>query len=112
MSWPVGPEYGASSNVDNAWRLQGKVLLVVGELDTNVDPASTFQVVNALTKANKTFDLTVIPGAGHSAGRSDEHGPYGLRKQFDYFVQHLLAMQPPNWNRPVPTSTENASRAQ
>ncbi len=69
MGWPIGPEYAASSNVDNAHRLQGKVLLVVGELDTNVDPSSTMQVVNALIKANKTFDLLVIPGAGHGAGR-------------------------------------------
>ena len=62
MGCPVGPEYAASSNVDNAYRLQGKLLLIVGELDTNVDPASTMQVVNALIKANKDFDLLVIPG--------------------------------------------------
>ena len=60
MSWPLGPEYGASSNVDNARNLQGKLLLIVPELDTNVDPASTFQVVNALLKANKKFDLMVV----------------------------------------------------
>ena len=70
MGWPLGPHYAASSNVDNAYRLQGKLLLVVGELDTNVDPSSTMQVVNALIKANKTFDLLVIPGAGHGAGRA------------------------------------------
>ena len=69
MGWPIGPHYAASSNVDNARRLQGKVLLVVGELDTNVDPSSTLQVVNALIKANKDFELLVIPGAGHGAGR-------------------------------------------
>src|SRR5712692_4407643 len=57
MSWPLGPHYAASSNVDNAHRLQGKLLLVVGEMDTNVDPSSTLQVVNALIKANKKFDL-------------------------------------------------------
>src|SRR5438034_7087783 len=63
MGWPVGPEYAASSNVDNAYRLQGELLLIVGELDQNVDPSSTFQVANALIKANKVFDLLVIPGA-------------------------------------------------
>jgi dipeptidyl aminopeptidase/acylaminoacyl peptidase len=93
MGWPIGPEYAASSNVEHAHRLRGKVLLVVGELDTNVDPSSTMQVVNALIKANKTFDLLVIPGAGHGPG-----GPYGERKRFDFFVQHLLGLTPPSWN--------------
>ena len=93
MGWPIGPEYAAASNVDNAHRLRGRVLLVVGELDTNVDPSSTMQVVNALIKANKTFDLLVIPGAGHGPG-----GAYGERKRFDFFVQHLLGLTPPPWN--------------
>ena len=69
MGWPIGPQYAASSNVDNAYRLQGKLLLVVGEMDTNVDPSSTMQVVNQLIKHNKDFDLLVIPGADHSVGR-------------------------------------------
>ena len=94
MGWPIGPEYGASSNVDNAWRLQGKLLLSVGEMDTNVDPASTMQVVDALIKANKVFDLIVLPGQGHSTG-----GAYGDRKRYDHFVKHLLGVEPPDWNR-------------
>jgi len=94
MGWPLGPEYAASSNVDNASRLQGNLLLVVGEMDPNVDPASTFQVVNALMKANKTFDLLVIPGAGHTNG-----GAYGEIKRFDFFVHHLLGIEPPDWNK-------------
>jgi len=93
MGWPLGPEYGASSNVDNAYRLQGKLLLIVGELDTNVDPSSTMQVVDALIKADKTFDLLVIPGGGHGMG-----GAYGERKMYDFFVQHLQGITPPNWN--------------
>ncbi len=56
MGWPIGPQYAASSNVDNAYKLQGKVLIVIGEMDTNVDPASSLQVVNALVKAHKHFD--------------------------------------------------------
>ena len=47
MGWPIGPQYSASSNVDNAHRLQGELLLIVGEMDTNVDPSSTMQVVSA-----------------------------------------------------------------
>jgi dipeptidyl aminopeptidase/acylaminoacyl peptidase len=97
MGWPLGPEYAASSNVDNAYRLQGKLLLVVGEMDPNVDPASTMQVVNALIKANKTFDLLVIPGGGHGPG-----GAYGERKRNDFFVHNLLGVEPPDWNRVEP----------
>ena len=61
------PALRAASNVHQAHQLQGKLLLIVGELDRNVDPASTMQVVDALVKADKDFDLLVIPGAGHGA---------------------------------------------
>ncbi len=94
MGWPVGPEYEASSNTVNAHRLRGKLLLMVPELDTNVDPSSTYQVVNALIKAGKDFELLVVPGANHGAG-----GAYGERKRNDFFVRHLLGVNPPDWNR-------------
>ena len=68
MGWPLGPQYAASSNVDNAYRLQGKALIIVGEMDSNVDPASSLQVVNALVKANKHFDMLFIPGQNHGVG--------------------------------------------
>jgi len=97
MGWPIGPEYAASSNVDNAAKLQGQLLLILGEMDTNVDPSSTMQVVNALIKANKVFDLLVIPGGGHGMG-----GAYGERKMVDFFVRHLLGENPPAWNAPAP----------
>jgi dipeptidyl aminopeptidase/acylaminoacyl peptidase len=93
MGWPIGEQYAESSNVDNAWRLQGKVLLVVGEMDNNVDPASTFQVVNQLIKHNKDFELLVIPGAGHTSG-----GAYGDHKRFDFFAKQLLNAKPPEWS--------------
>jgi dipeptidyl aminopeptidase/acylaminoacyl peptidase len=99
----LGPHYEASSNVVNAGRLQGKLLLVVGEMDMNVDPSSTFQVVNALIKANKQFDLLVIPGAGHTNG-----GPYGERKRFDFFVHHLLGVEPPERNGRVAAAATDA----
>jgi dipeptidyl aminopeptidase/acylaminoacyl peptidase len=95
MGWPVGPHYAEQSNVTLAPRLQGKLLLIVGEMDTNVDPASTMQVVSALIKADKDFDLLVVPGAGHGNG-----GPYGARRQQDFFVRHLLGVEPPNRNAP------------
>jgi dipeptidyl aminopeptidase/acylaminoacyl peptidase len=93
MGWPIGPEYSASSNVDNAWRLQGKLMLVVGEMDDNVDPSSTFQVADRLEKANKYFDLLYVPGGKHGAG-----GEYGQRKLQDFFVRNLIGQSTPDWN--------------
>jgi dipeptidyl aminopeptidase/acylaminoacyl peptidase len=90
MGWPVGPHYQANSNVTLAPGLTGKLLLIVGEMDTNVDPVSTMQVVNALVRANKDFDLLVIPGANHGAAET----PYGSRRRADYFVRHLLNVEP------------------
>ena len=93
MGWPVGPHYDEQSNVTLAKNLQGKLLLMVGEMDRNVDPASTMQVVNALIKANKDFELLVLPGAGHGvAGTS-----YGKRRLQDFFVRSLLGKEP-RWN--------------
>lgn len=90
FGWPVGPEYEANSNVTLAKNLKGNLLLVVGEMDTNVDPASTMQVVDALIKADKDFDMLVIPGAGHGAAETR----YGRRRRADYFVRHLLDVEP------------------
>jgi dipeptidyl aminopeptidase/acylaminoacyl peptidase len=92
MGWPVGPEYAESSNVENAHRLEGKLLLINGEMDDNVDPASTVQVVDALVKAGKDFDYLFIPGMRHSSG-----GDYGEHKRRDFFVKHLLGVDPPEW---------------
>ena len=99
MGWPIGPQYSASSNVDNAYRLQGDLLLIVGEMDTNVDPSSTMQVVHQLMKHNKNFDLLVVPGANHPAARGDQYAAYGDHKRYDFFVQHLLGIIPPKWNQ-------------
>jgi dipeptidyl aminopeptidase/acylaminoacyl peptidase len=90
MGHPVGPHYAEQSNVTRAHRLTGKLLLTVGELDRNVDPASTMQVVDALIKADKDFELIVFPGAGHGIGES----PYGVRRRADFFVRHLLGAEP------------------
>ncbi|MEX1181967.1 MAG: DPP IV N-terminal domain-containing protein [Gemmatimonadota bacterium] len=98
MGWPVDESYSRSSNVDNAWRLKGNLLLVLGELDQNVDPASTMQVVDALIRSNRMFDLLVIPGEGHGAGRTVGPLEYAARRQYDFFVRHLQGVEPPNWN--------------
>ncbi len=90
LGWPIGPQYEANSNSVHAHRMQGKLLLVVGELDRNVDPASTMQVVNALVKANKDFELLVVPGAGHGAAET----PYGSRRRTDFLVRYLMGIEP------------------
>ena len=82
MGWPIGPQYAASSNVENASNLQGKLLLLVGELDNNVDPSSTMQVVNALIKATRPFDFLFLPGKNHGGW-----GDYWERKREDFFVR-------------------------
>ncbi|MBN2316076.1 MAG: DPP IV N-terminal domain-containing protein [Sedimentisphaerales bacterium] len=92
MGWPIGPHYEEQSNVTQAHKLQGKLLLTVGELDRNVDPASTMQVVNALIKADKDFDMLIVPGAGHGVGEQ----PYASRRRMDFFVRHLLGVDPPS----------------
>ncbi|HCK55592.1 MAG TPA: peptidase S9, partial [Planctomycetaceae bacterium] len=89
MGWPIGPHYAQQSNVTQAHRLKGDLLLIVGELDTNVDPASTMQVVNALVKADRDFDMLVMPGGGHGIG-----GSYGVRRRRDFFVRHLWNVEP------------------
>ncbi|MFL5338989.1 MAG: prolyl oligopeptidase family serine peptidase, partial [Gemmataceae bacterium] len=95
MGYPVGPQYAENSNVVNAARLRGQLLLIVGELDHNVPPESTLRLVDALIKAGKDFDLLVVPGMDHSDG-----GPYGRRRLQDFFVRHLQGIAPPDRNGP------------
>ncbi|MFK7739061.1 MAG: prolyl oligopeptidase family serine peptidase [Planctomycetota bacterium] len=85
MGWPIGPWYADSSNVTHASKLTGRLLLTVGELDRNVDPASTMQVADALIRADRDFDLIVVPGAGHGVGETR----YLVRRRADFFVQWL-----------------------
>ncbi|MEQ1821547.1 MAG: prolyl oligopeptidase family serine peptidase [Fimbriimonadaceae bacterium] len=94
MGYPVGPHYAEQSNITLAPKLEGRLLLIVGELDTNVPPESTYRLVDALVKAKKDFDFVVIPGADHTDG-----GPYGETKRRDFFIKHLLGVDPPQWSQ-------------
>ncbi len=85
LGWPVGPQYVESSNTANAARLGGALMLVVGELDRNVDPASTLQFAAALTRAGKDYELMVVPGAGHGACET----PWASRRRLEFFVRQL-----------------------
>jgi dipeptidyl aminopeptidase/acylaminoacyl peptidase len=93
MGYPVGKHYDDQSNITNAHKLKGKLLLVVGEADTNVPPESTYRVADALIKAQKSFEFLAIPGMGHSDG-----GAYGRTKKRDFFVKNLLGIDPPDRN--------------
>ena len=93
--WSKDPDnwFSQCSNIDNAYRLKGKLFLIVGETDHNVPPESTLRLADALIKANKDFDLLVIPGGDHGMG-----GAYGDRRMRDFFVRNLLGTEPPNRN--------------
>jgi dipeptidyl aminopeptidase/acylaminoacyl peptidase len=84
--WPVDESYERASNVADAHKLRGKLLLMVGEMDQNVDPASTMQVVDALVRADKDFELLVAPNVGHGVARI----PYGARRLVDFFSRAFL----------------------
>ncbi|MBO6738965.1 MAG: prolyl oligopeptidase family serine peptidase [Phycisphaerales bacterium] len=90
MGYPIDEAYSKSSNRDNAHLLEGDLLITVGELDRNVDPASTTQVVDALIRADKDFEFINFPGLGHGTIGS----PYGQRRMRDFFVRSLWGVEP------------------
>jgi dienelactone hydrolase len=94
MGFPIDDQYKACSNIENAGLLQGDLMLIVGEMDDNVDPASTYRLANALIEHNKEFELVVLPGSNHTLG-----GDYGEHKRRDFFVKNLLGQDPPPWKQ-------------
>ena len=84
--------YEAQATQTYAKNLKGKLLLAHGTLDGNVPANNTLLVVDALIKANKDFDLIMFPNAGHGFGAA---GNYMMRRRWDYFVKHLLGVEPP-----------------
>lgn len=89
MGYPLEDHYIEQSNVTLAKNLEGKLLLVHGEVDDNVNPASTLQLVDALIKADKYFDMLIMPNRSHGLG-----GDYFTLKRWNYFVRHLLDLKP------------------
>ncbi|MBA6294643.1 DPP IV N-terminal domain-containing protein [Colwellia sp. MB02u-9] len=83
--------YDSQANQLIVENLKGKLLIAHGTTDTNVPPYNTLIVVEALIAANKDFDMLMLPNRGHGFARK----PYMMRKRWDYFVQHLLALTPP-----------------
>ncbi|MFT7588097.1 MAG: dipeptidyl-peptidase-4, partial [Limisphaerales bacterium] len=92
MGWPVDSTYEAVSNITMAGSLKGKLLLVHGALDDNVNVSATYKLAEALIKYDKEFDLLILPSQKH--GFKDEHLAYFRKKRWNYFVEHLLGAEP------------------
>jgi len=91
MGLPEGEHYTEQSNLTIAGNLKGKLLLVHGDIDNNVNPACTLGLVNELIKANKDFDLLILPNHDHNLSGNT----YFIRRRWDYFVKHLYGIEPP-----------------
>jgi dipeptidyl aminopeptidase/acylaminoacyl peptidase len=87
-----GDNYDAEANQNFAKNLKGHLLLAHGTMDTNVPPYQTMLIADALIKANKDFDLLMIPNSNHGYGAASN---YMMRRRWDYFVKWLLGVEPP-----------------
>ena len=100
--------YTAQANQTYAKNLKGKLMLAHGMMDNNVPPYNTMLVVDALTKANKDYDLVIFPNAGHGFGADS---PYMMRRRWDYFVKNLLGKEPPpNYKPETKTDPRNGGQ--
>lgn len=95
--------YTGQDNAAHAAKLKGKLFLIHGMLDDNVPVQNTLLVVDALMKANKDFDLLLLPQSRHGFGQGDI-GMYVMRRRWDYFVKHLLGATPPSEYKIKPAS--------
>jgi dipeptidyl aminopeptidase/acylaminoacyl peptidase len=89
---PNADSYMPEANQTLAKNLKGKLLLAHGTVDDNVPPQNTELVVDALIKANKDFDLLMLPNQPHGYGSMSS---YMMRRRWDYFVKNLLGAEPP-----------------
>ena len=100
--------YEAQANQTYAKNLKGKLMLAHGLMDNNVPPYNTYLVIEALTKANKDYDLVVFPNAAHGFGT---YSPYMMRRRWDYFVKNLLGKEPPpNYQLETKTDPRNGGQ--
>ncbi len=95
QGWPVDSTYHTISNITNAGKLKGKLLLVHGGVDENVNPSATYKLVEALVQADKEFDLLILPSQRH--GYRGKSRNYFIKKKWNYFVEHL-GEKTPIWN--------------
>jgi len=92
MGWPVDSTYNQVSNITMAPNLKGKLLIVHGGIDENVNPSATFKLAEALVKADKEFDMLILPSQHH--GYSGKYNDYFTKKKWNYFVENLLGVKP------------------
>ncbi len=81
--------YAAQANLSYARNLKGKLLLIHGDMDCNNPQAETLRLADAFIKANKDFDLLIVPDSGHALPT------YTIRRTWDYFVRNLRGEEPP-----------------
>lgn len=91
LGWPVDSAYHLQSNITNAANLKGRLLLVHGGIDENVNPSATFKLAEALIKADKQFDMLILPSQRH--GYRGDHLKYFTKVRWNYFVQHLRGVE-------------------
>ena len=92
MGWPVDSTYNEVSNITMAKNLKGKLLIVHGGIDENVNPSATFKLAEALVKADKEFDMLIFPSQHH--GYMGKVAEYFNKKLWNYFVEHLQEVKP------------------
>ncbi len=92
QGWPIDDTYEKVSNITNAKNLKGKLLLVHGGIDDNVNPSATFKLAEALVNADKEFDLLILPSQRH--GYVGKTRTYFIKKRWNYFIEHLLETKP------------------
>ncbi len=92
MGYPVGDFYHEQSNITNAAKLEGHLLIAHGAIDENVNPSASYKLAEYLIRDGKDFDMLILPGRRHSFGR--DHGDYFTKVRWNYFIRHLLGEEP------------------
>jgi dipeptidyl aminopeptidase/acylaminoacyl peptidase len=92
MGWPVDSTYQLVSNITMAGNLKGKLLITHGGIDENVNPSATFKLAEALIRANKEFDMLILPSQHH--GYFGIYNDYFTKKKWNYFVENLAGQRP------------------
>lgn len=92
MGWPVDSAYHLQSNITMAGNLKGKLLITHGGIDENVNPSATFKLAEALIKADKQFDMLILPSQRH--GYQGDYAKYFRKIKWNYFVEHLRGVEP------------------
>ena len=92
MGWPVDSAYHQQSNITMAGNLKGRLLITHGGIDENVNPSATFKLAEALIKADKQFDMLILPSQRH--GYRGLHNEYFRKLRWNYFIEHLRGVKP------------------